>query len=257
MWEHAISANGLAHALFMIVPYRTGTEGRSSFLRLLLHLRPLRPGRVARTPRPARGPRRRPRPRPRPAPRLAGVRPAADPSSRAVRPAHRARGQRPERGDDKAPSHGTVRDSALWLLPPDGARLARQDVRTAGRSRLGRCVPARAGGSVRSPCTERIGWDRGGRRRELRLRLPQVKRRASEPITTALARTPATVLVLPSPRTTPHPGPRVGLSTRGLTSRQAPGTAVRLRRRAGRARPPRRDGRSRRPRRGSEPGSSR
>ncbi|RKT07646.1 hypothetical protein BX286_5713 [Streptomyces sp. 3211.6] len=45
-------------------------------------------------------------------------------------------GPRRESGNGKAPSHGTVRDSALWLLPPDGARLARQDVRTAGR-RLG------------------------------------------------------------------------------------------------------------------------
>ncbi|KOU93532.1 hydrolase [Streptomyces sp. XY593] len=31
MWEHAISANGLANALFMIVPNRVGTEGRSTF----------------------------------------------------------------------------------------------------------------------------------------------------------------------------------------------------------------------------------
>ncbi|WP_327301189.1 nitrilase-related carbon-nitrogen hydrolase [Streptomyces goshikiensis] len=31
MWEHAISANGLAKALFMIVPNRVGTEGRSTF----------------------------------------------------------------------------------------------------------------------------------------------------------------------------------------------------------------------------------
>lgn len=31
MWEHAISANGLANALFMIVPNRIGTEGRSTF----------------------------------------------------------------------------------------------------------------------------------------------------------------------------------------------------------------------------------
>ncbi|MGE7391440.1 nitrilase-related carbon-nitrogen hydrolase [Streptomyces sp. NPDC004126] len=31
MWEHAISANGLANALFAIVPNRVGTEGRSVF----------------------------------------------------------------------------------------------------------------------------------------------------------------------------------------------------------------------------------
>ncbi|MFE1413320.1 nitrilase-related carbon-nitrogen hydrolase [Streptomyces sp. NPDC058746] len=31
MWEHAISANGLANALFAIVPNRVGTEGRSTF----------------------------------------------------------------------------------------------------------------------------------------------------------------------------------------------------------------------------------
>ncbi|WP_327160404.1 nitrilase-related carbon-nitrogen hydrolase [Streptomyces zaomyceticus] len=31
MWEHAISANGLANALFMVVPNRVGTEGRSTF----------------------------------------------------------------------------------------------------------------------------------------------------------------------------------------------------------------------------------
>ncbi|MER5965361.1 nitrilase-related carbon-nitrogen hydrolase [Streptomyces sp. NPDC002057] len=31
MWEQAISANGLANALFMIVPNRVGTEGRSTF----------------------------------------------------------------------------------------------------------------------------------------------------------------------------------------------------------------------------------
>ncbi len=31
LWEHAISANGLANALFMIVPNRVGTEGRSTF----------------------------------------------------------------------------------------------------------------------------------------------------------------------------------------------------------------------------------
>ncbi len=31
MWEHAISANGLANALFVIVPNRVGIEGRSTF----------------------------------------------------------------------------------------------------------------------------------------------------------------------------------------------------------------------------------
>ncbi|MCX5308676.1 hydrolase [Streptomyces sp. NBC_00160] len=31
LWEHAITANGLANALFAIVPNRVGTEGRSTF----------------------------------------------------------------------------------------------------------------------------------------------------------------------------------------------------------------------------------
>ncbi|MEU9103430.1 nitrilase-related carbon-nitrogen hydrolase [Streptomyces xanthophaeus] len=87
MWEHAISANGLANALFMIVPNRVGTEGRSTFY---------------------------------------GSSFISDPYGRdlAAPPAGEARRLHAPppgagtvwRGNDRAPGHGTVRDSALWFV---------------------------------------------------------------------------------------------------------------------------------------------
>lgn len=81
-------------------------------------------------------------------------------------------------GHDKAPSHGTVRDSALWLLPPDGARLARQDVRAAGRSVWGGVHLLVQGALCVAPVRRGVAGTVAGGRRELRHRLPQVKRRA-------------------------------------------------------------------------------
>ncbi len=43
LWQQVIVANGINSGLFMVVPNRTGDEGALVLLRLVVHLRPVRP----------------------------------------------------------------------------------------------------------------------------------------------------------------------------------------------------------------------
>ena len=44
LWQQVIVANGINSGLFMVVPNRVGNEGARDVLRLVVHLRPVRPG---------------------------------------------------------------------------------------------------------------------------------------------------------------------------------------------------------------------
>ena len=66
LWQQVIVANGIANGTFMVAVNRIGDRAAAQLLRLLLHLRPLRPRPRPGAARRAGGPRRRPRPRPAP-----------------------------------------------------------------------------------------------------------------------------------------------------------------------------------------------
>ena len=84
LWEHVITGNGIANGTFMVAVNRIGHEPPLTLLRLVVHLRPLRPRAGPGAAR--RAGRARRRPRPRPAARLARAVPVpAHPPARHLR----------------------------------------------------------------------------------------------------------------------------------------------------------------------------
>ena len=133
LWEQVIVANGIANGTFMVAVNRIGTEAPLTLLRLVVHLRPVRPRARAGAARRARGAGRRPRPRP--APRLARAVPVPDhPPPRHLRLAGRAL---------TAQTVGWCRRAAAGMSSPRCASAS-----SASTAATSNCVPAHAWASA-------------------------------------------------------------------------------------------------------------